>query len=67
MFKKFLAKSIEFVTFRLIRFDFPAYGSPPFSRIWTPFTYRFGHGGWIHLNVSWLIRFWNNNLNRKIR
>lgn len=24
---------------------------------WTPITYRFGHGGWIYLDVQWLWRF----------
>jgi len=25
--------------------------------LWTPITYRFGHGGWIYLNLAWLWRF----------
>ena len=27
--------------------------------LWTPITYRFGHGGWIYLNLAWLWRFKN--------
>lgn len=26
---------------------------------WTPLTYRFGHGGWVYLSLSWLWRFRN--------
>ena len=25
---------------------------------WTPWTYRFGHGGWVLLSLPWLCRFW---------
>jgi hypothetical protein len=25
---------------------------------WTPYTYSFGHGGWVCLRLRWLRRFW---------
>jgi len=31
---------------------------------WTPWTYRFGHGGWILLRFSWLWRFWHGACGR---
>lgn len=27
--------------------------------LWTPVTYRFGHGGWVYLSSRWLWRFRN--------
>lgn len=32
-------------------------GKPRAWWFWTPVTYRFGHGGWIYLNLTWLWRF----------
>lgn len=26
---------------------------------WTPWTYRFGHGGWVYLSIRWVWRFRN--------
>ena len=32
-------------------------GKPSAWWFWTPVTYRFGHGGWVYLNLKWLWRF----------
>ena len=32
-------------------------GKPEPWWFWTPVTYRFGHGGWVYLNLAWLWRF----------
>lgn len=39
--------------------QFSGSGVPSLRWWWTPWTYRFGHGGWIFLNFRWSKRFWN--------
>ena len=40
-----------------VRFQRDAYGATNRRWLWTPVTYRFGHGGWIYLHAGWLWRF----------
>jgi hypothetical protein len=42
-----------------VRFQRPMYSAPNRRWLWTPLTYRFGHGGWVYLSLPWLRRFWN--------
>lgn len=42
-----------------IRFRRVMYGPPDRRWVWTPWTYRFGHGGWMFLSLRWFWRFRN--------
>lgn len=42
-----------------VRFQRPMYQKPDRRWLWTPLTKRFGHGGWVFLNLRWLWRFRN--------
>jgi len=45
--------TIKTLTFGKIRFH-----DSSFSWVWTPWTYGFGHNGWVFFNIKWLRLFW---------
>lgn len=52
--KQFIVNTIEFLSFNKIRGQRPAQS---LRWWWTPWTYRFHHGGWVCLSLSWFRRF----------
>lgn len=54
--RRVIAGTIERITFRRVRFLWPLHGAPQLGTIWTPWTYGFQSGGWVHLDPRWLAR-----------
>lgn len=52
--KQIVVNLIEFLSFNKIRGQRP---TQSLAWWWTPWTYRFHHGGWICLNRQWFSRF----------
>lgn len=58
--KTTLAKIISALTLNRVRFIYDGEGNVSSLRwVWTPWTYRFAHGGWIRTSAGWLWRFRN--------
>jgi hypothetical protein len=55
-----LARTVEIVTFYRVRALWPMYTPPDLRLWWTPWTYRFGAGGWFRLSLSWLRDRWHD-------
>jgi hypothetical protein len=56
-----IVKLVEKLTFYKVRgqkYFWPQF-QPSLRWWWTPWTYRFNHGGWIYLSIRWLWRFHN--------
>lgn len=57
--KQIIVNIIEFLSFNKIRGQRPAQS---LAWWWTPWTYRFHHGGWICLSRQWFSRFGKTSL-----
>ena len=65
--RRAIAGSIELITLRRVRFLWPLYDAPRLTTIWTPWTYYFQGGGWIHLDPRWLMRAFRSERARRKR
>lgn len=52
-----IAHAIERASLRRLRTRWDSAGSPDLRWWWTPWTYRFGHGGWFCLSLPWFRRY----------
>lgn len=57
--RRLIAGTVEVATLHRVRALWPMYTAPSLRLWWTPWTYRFGHDGWVWLHPSWFKRFWN--------
>lgn len=69
MITKLIAKTIERMTFRRVRFNWPMYSKPSLMWIYTPYkwTAYFGAGGWIYLSPYWLAEKYLCERKRRMR
>ena len=64
--KRYIVKLVETLSFYSIRGQHYYHKfSPSLRWWWTPWTYRFGYGGWVFLSTKWFMRNINNASNRR--
>jgi hypothetical protein len=69
MISRLIAGAVERLTFRRVRFLWTKDGPVDLSTVWTPCTYYFKMGGWVHIDgrLRWLRRAWRNERERRAR
>lgn len=55
--KRLIVKLVSIITLNKVRGQRPMHSQPSLKWWWTPWTYKYQHGGWIYLSREWFKRF----------